>query len=67
MFSRQVVCMGGDMLAGYGGAANWNNLMICPPKSGPINTATFQHVKISGKELSREEVAVYPRTNYLCP
>ena len=55
------------MLAGYGGDANWNNLMICPPKSGPINTATFQHVKISGKELSREEVAVYPRTNYLCP
>jgi len=23
---------GGDMLAGYGGDANWNNLMICPRK-----------------------------------
>jgi hypothetical protein len=41
--------------------------LISTPKSGPKDTAIFQGVRMSGKELGHEEIAVYRGTNYFCP
>ena len=40
-------------------------LVIRTPKSGPKDTVIFQHAKMSGKELSHEEIAVYSGASHL--
>jgi hypothetical protein len=46
---------------------NYKHLEVfCSPKNSPKNTAIWVSVKMSGKELGHEQIAVYSGANYLC-